>query len=57
MEARLRSLCWAGMWVGLGFQAKMLQAWMVLPALAICYLVAAPVRLRRRLWQAGVAGW
>jgi 4-amino-4-deoxy-L-arabinose transferase-like glycosyltransferase len=55
MEARLRSLVWAGAWVGLGFQTKMLQAWMVLPALGIGYLVAAPVRLRRRLWQLGVA--
>ena len=34
----------------------MLQAWMMLPALAIGYLVAAPVRLRRRAWQLGVAG-
>jgi 4-amino-4-deoxy-L-arabinose transferase-like glycosyltransferase len=56
MEARLRSLIWSGVWVGLGFQAKMLQAWMVLPALAIGYLFAAPVRLRRRIWQLGVAG-
>jgi len=54
-DARLRSLVWAGVWVGLGFQAKMLQAWMVLPALAAGYLLAAPVRLRRRLWQLGVA--
>jgi len=55
-EARLRSLIWAGVWVGLGFQTKMLQAWMVLPALAIGYLVCAPVGLRRRIWQTGVAG-
>ena len=55
MEARLRSLLWSGFWVGVGFQAKMLQAWMVLPALAIGYLVAAPVPVRRRLGQLGVA--
>jgi 4-amino-4-deoxy-L-arabinose transferase-like glycosyltransferase len=55
-EGRLRSLLMAGVWVGLGFQAKMLQAWMILPALAVGYLVAAPVGLRRRLWQVGVAG-
>ena len=55
MEARLRSLLWSGFWVGVGFQAKMLQAWMVLPALAIGYLVAAPAPVRRRLWQLGVA--
>jgi 4-amino-4-deoxy-L-arabinose transferase-like glycosyltransferase len=55
-DARLRSLIWAGVWVGLGFQAKMLQAWVILPALAAGYLLAAPARLRRRLWHLGVAG-
>jgi 4-amino-4-deoxy-L-arabinose transferase-like glycosyltransferase len=55
-ERRLRSLCWAGVWVGLGFQAKMLQAWIVLPALGIGYLLAAPGGLIRRLGQLGVAG-
>ena len=56
MEGRLRSLCWAGVWVGLGFQTKMLQAWMVLPALGLGYLLAAPNGLGRRLWQLCVAG-
>src|ERR1700761_5471425 len=56
MEARLRSLIWSGVWVGIGFQAKMLQAWMVLPALIIGYLVAAPAPVRRRLGQLAVAG-
>jgi 4-amino-4-deoxy-L-arabinose transferase-like glycosyltransferase len=39
---RLRSLVLSGVWVGLGFQAKMLQAWMILPALFIGYLAAVP---------------
>jgi hypothetical protein len=56
MDGRLRSLCWAGVWVGLGFQAKMLQAWMILPALGIGYLLATPGGLFRRLGQLGVAG-
>jgi len=56
MEARLRSLIWSGVWVGIGFQAKMLQAWMVLPALIIGYLVAAPAPVLRRLGQLAVAG-
>jgi 4-amino-4-deoxy-L-arabinose transferase-like glycosyltransferase len=56
MEARLRSLIWAGVWVGVGFQTKMLEAWMVLPAFAIAYLLAAPTGLGRRLWQLGVSG-
>jgi len=55
MEARLRSLIWAGVWVGVGFQTKMLEAWMVLPAFAIGYLAAAPTGLGRRLWQLGAA--
>ncbi|ATL69927.1 ArnT family glycosyltransferase [Nocardia terpenica] len=56
LEARLRSLVWAGVWVGLGFQAKMAQAWMVLPALVVGYLLTAPIGLRRRLRHLGVAG-
>jgi 4-amino-4-deoxy-L-arabinose transferase-like glycosyltransferase len=39
---RRRPLLLAGLWVGLAFQAKMLEAWLVLPALACCYLLAAP---------------
>jgi 4-amino-4-deoxy-L-arabinose transferase-like glycosyltransferase len=47
---RLRLLVVAGVWVGLAFQAKMLQAWLVLPALYLAYLLAAPVAsLARRL--------
>jgi len=53
---RLRSLVLAGAWVGLAFQAKMLQAWLVLPALAIAYLVSAPPRLRLRVQHVAVAG-
>ena len=55
-RARLRSLVLAGVWVGLGFQAKMLQAWMVLPALGLAYLFAAPTSWRRRLAHLGIAG-
>ena len=39
---RWRPLLLAGLWVGLAFQAKMLEAWLLLPALAGCYLLAAP---------------
>src|SRR5580704_13680400 len=42
-SGRLRSLIWAGVLVGFAFQAKMLQAWLVLPALFSAYLVAAPI--------------
>ncbi|AUI63990.1 glycosyltransferase family 39 protein [Amycolatopsis sp. BJA-103] len=56
LEGRLRSLVWAGVWVGIGFQAKMVQAWMILPALAIGYLLTAPVEVRRRVKHVGIAG-
>jgi 4-amino-4-deoxy-L-arabinose transferase-like glycosyltransferase len=56
LEGRLRSLLLAGMWVGLGFQAKMMQAWIVLPALAVGYLFTAPPKLRRRLLDLLLAG-
>jgi 4-amino-4-deoxy-L-arabinose transferase-like glycosyltransferase len=56
LTGRLRTLLLAGMWVGLAFQAKMVQAWLVLPALALAYLVAAPPRLRVRLGHVALAG-
>jgi len=46
----------AGLWVGLAFQAKMIEAWMVLPAFGVAYLLGAPGPLRRRLVQLVVAG-
>ncbi|MEU8525759.1 MULTISPECIES: ArnT family glycosyltransferase [Streptomyces] len=55
-SARLRPLLLAGVWVGLGFQAKMLQAWLILPALAVGYLVVAPTPLRRRVGHVLAAG-
>ena len=49
-SGRLADLVLAGVWVGLAFQAKMLQAWIVLPALGAAYLLAAPVpSLSRRI--------
>lgn len=55
-RARLRTLLLAGVWVGVAFQCKMLEAWAVLPALAVTYLVAAPTTLRRRVGHVAVAG-
>ncbi|HXX90848.1 MAG TPA: glycosyltransferase family 39 protein [Acidimicrobiales bacterium] len=42
--------------VGSGFLTKMLQALVVVPAIGIVYLVAAPVPLRRRIAQLVIAG-
>ncbi|MGW3119402.1 ArnT family glycosyltransferase [Streptomyces sp. NPDC001107] len=47
---RLLPLITCGIWVGLAFQAKMLQAWLVLPVFAAVYQLAAPgTRLNRAL--------
>ncbi|MEU6478589.1 glycosyltransferase family 39 protein [Streptomyces sp. NPDC047017] len=54
-DGRARPLVLAGVWVGLGFQAKMLEAWAVLPALALVYLVSAPLPPRRRLAHLAVS--
>jgi 4-amino-4-deoxy-L-arabinose transferase-like glycosyltransferase len=45
----------AAVLVGLAFQAKMIEAWLLLPALGLAYLVAAPGPLPRRLRQLAVA--
>jgi 4-amino-4-deoxy-L-arabinose transferase-like glycosyltransferase len=46
----------AAVWVGLAFQAKMVEAWLVLPAFGLTYLLAAPGALSRRIRQLAVAG-
>lgn len=57
LSGRFRHLVVAGIWVGLAFQAKMLEAWLLLPALALAYVVASPLPLRRRVGQLlGMAG-
>ncbi|WP_182900260.1 glycosyltransferase family 39 protein [Microbispora sp. H10830] len=55
-KAETRWLVLAGLCVGTGFLAKMLQAFLVLPGFALVYLVAAPAGLRRRLGQLSLAG-
>jgi len=57
VSGSLRHLLLAGVWVGLAFQAKMIQAWLALPALAAAYLLAAPAaRLRTRCAHVALAG-
>ncbi len=41
--------------VGFAFLTKMLQAFLVVPAFALVYLIAAPVSLRRRIAQLAIA--
>ncbi|MBT2451127.1 glycosyltransferase family 39 protein [Streptomyces sp. ISL-43] len=49
--ARTKWLVWAGVAVGFAFLTKTLQAFVILPPLALLYAVCAPTRLRRRLGQ------
>lgn len=55
-SGRLLPLVWCAVAVGLAFNVKMLQAYLVVPGFALAYLVAAPVRLRLRLAYLAVAG-
>ena len=50
-SGRTRWVMLAGALLGFGFLTKMLQAFLVLPAFALVYLVAGPPRLGRRIGQ------
>ncbi len=52
---RLRLLLLGAAIVGLGFNIKMLEAYLVVPALALLYLLCAPLRLRTKLWHLALA--
>ncbi|GAB3731199.1 glycosyltransferase family 39 protein [Amycolatopsis oliviviridis] len=54
-NASPRWLALAGVAVGFGFLAKMLQAFLVLPAFALAYLIAAPASLGKRLLHLSAA--
>jgi 4-amino-4-deoxy-L-arabinose transferase-like glycosyltransferase len=53
--ASLRWLLLCAVVVGLGFNIKMMQAYLVLPAFYLLYLLAAPVSWRRRFVHLGLA--
>jgi 4-amino-4-deoxy-L-arabinose transferase-like glycosyltransferase len=60
-----RWLALAGAFIGLGFLAKMLAAFMVMPGFALAYLWAGPPKIGKRAWQllaggaalVAAAGW
>jgi 4-amino-4-deoxy-L-arabinose transferase-like glycosyltransferase len=64
-DGRTRWLVLCGALIGFGFLAKQLQVMLVVPGLALTYLIAGPVRLRTRIGQLGAgllamiatAGW
>ncbi|MBF6357349.1 glycosyltransferase family 39 protein [Nocardia higoensis] len=55
-DGRWRWLVLTGAFIGFGFLAKQLQVLLVVPALALTYLVAGPPRLGKRLAQLFAAG-
>ena len=55
-SGRLRTLLLTALVVGLAFNAKMLAAMVVVPGLALAFLLFAPVSKSRRLWYLLAAG-
>ncbi|WP_037310782.1 glycosyltransferase family 39 protein [Amycolatopsis orientalis] len=54
-KASPRWLAFAGVAIGFGFLTKMMQAFLVLPAFGLAYLIAAPASLGKRLLHLGGA--
>jgi 4-amino-4-deoxy-L-arabinose transferase-like glycosyltransferase len=54
-SGRVRALLLCATFVGLAFNTKMLEAYLVVPALALAYLLAGRRSLRRRLGELGLA--
>ena len=54
-DGRLRWALLAALFVGLAFNVKMLQAYIVLPALALAFAVAAPLRWKAKAGQFALA--
>ncbi len=55
-RAQTKWVVLAGALLGLGFITKMMQAFLILPVMAIVYLLAAPTGWWRRVWQVVVMG-
>ncbi|WP_235209410.1 ArnT family glycosyltransferase, partial [Streptomyces rimosus] len=55
-DARTKWLLLAGVCFGFAFLTKTLQAWLILPPLAVVYAVCAPTALRRRIVQLLLGG-
>jgi 4-amino-4-deoxy-L-arabinose transferase-like glycosyltransferase len=56
VSGRQRHLIFAGVWIGIAFQAKMLEAWLVLPAFGLAYLFGRKEGWAHKLRQVVVAG-
>jgi 4-amino-4-deoxy-L-arabinose transferase-like glycosyltransferase len=55
-KAQTKWLVLAGALVGFGFITKMMQAFLIIPVMAVVYLLAAPTGWWRRVWQTIVMG-
>ncbi len=55
-NGRLRTVILAAVVVGFAFQAKMIEAWAVLPAFGLAYVIAAPGSVSRRLGRLAIGG-
>ncbi len=53
---KLRWLLLSAVIVGIGFNIKMLEAYLVVPAFGLLYLLAAPRKVRTRIWHLTLAG-
>ncbi len=50
-SGKLRWLLLSAVWVGIGFNVKMAEAYLVVPALVMAYLLCAPRKLWTRIWH------
>jgi 4-amino-4-deoxy-L-arabinose transferase-like glycosyltransferase len=55
-NGRTKWLVFCGLLLGFAFLAKMLQAFLVVPGIAVAYLWAGPPALRKRIWQTALMG-
>jgi 4-amino-4-deoxy-L-arabinose transferase-like glycosyltransferase len=56
ITGRRRPILLAGLWIGLAFQAKMIEAWLVFPAIACGYILTAPGGWPQRIRRAVAMG-
>lgn len=55
-KAQTKWLVWAGVAIGLAFLVKTLQAFLILPVLALVYVFCAPASVKKRVSQVLLAG-
>ncbi|MDX3643692.1 glycosyltransferase family 39 protein, partial [Streptomyces sp. MB09-02B] len=55
-KAQTKWLVWEGVAIGLAFLVKTLQAFLILPVLALVYVVLAPASVKKRVGQVLLAG-